>query len=75
MSGISPAPCRASSAERGAEKRSCTTWIEEEKQPEEEVREEVQGEIRGLPLPATPFMFTSVQVRNEAVAGREIKLI
>lgn len=62
---------RASSAERGVGKRGCTTWTEEEKLPEEEEKEE--EEVRGLPLPATPFMFTSVQVRNEAAAGKEIK--
>lgn len=29
--------------------------------------------VRELPLPAPPFMFTSVQVRNEAVAWKAIK--
>ena len=66
MRGISP--CRQFSAKCRAEKRGCTTWIEEETVPEEEEEEE-----RELPLPATPFMFTSVQVRNEAVAGKKIK--
>lgn len=69
MSGVFPAPCRQPSAESEAEKRGCTTWIEEETLPEEVVA----VVVRELPLPATPFMFTSVQVRNEAVAWKEIK--
>lgn len=74
MSGVFPAPCRQPSAESEAEKRGCTTWIEEETLPEEEVVVVVVvAVVRELPLPATPFMFTSVQVRNEAVAWKEIK--